>query len=76
MVRQVKGDPEGYGNSCIQVISGEFYRHFPETGIRNLTDLYLELAPNHRIQPFIHNEDYWYDLGRYESFLKADKEVF
>ena len=76
MVRHPEGDLEDYGNSCIQVISGEFFRHFPETGVRNLTDLYLELAANHRIQPYIHNRDYWYDLGRYERFLKADKEVF
>lgn len=76
IVRKASGGLEDYGNSCIQVISGEFFNYFPETLVRNLTDQYLELAPNHRIQPYIHNEDYWYDLGRFESFRKADKEVF
>ena len=58
------------------MISGDFFRHFPETRPLNLTDMYLELAKNQRIRPFIHNEDYWYDLGRYDNYLKADKEVF
>jgi len=77
--RLMRGTGEGledYGNSCIQVIRGEFFRHFPETRALNLTNMYLELAKEHQIRPFIHDEDYWYDLGRYDSYLKADKEVF
>ena len=76
IVRQGAGPLEDYGNSCVQVIGKDFFIHYPETGIQNLTEMYLDLAKNHRIQPFIHNEDYWYDLGRYENYLKADKEVF
>ena len=67
---------EDYGNSCIQVINGEFFKHFPDTLALNLISMYLELAKDCQIRPFIHNEDYWYDLGRYDSYLKADKEVF
>lgn len=76
IVRKTEGPLADYGNSCIQVISGDFFRHFPETRPLNLTDMYLELAKNQRIRPFIHNEDYWVDLGRYDNYLKADKEVF
>lgn len=76
IVRKPEGVLEEYGNSCIQVISREFLTNYPETRILNLTEMYLDLAGDHRIQPFIHNKDYWYDLGRYENFLKADKQVF
>ncbi len=76
IIRMVEGPLEDYGNSCIQVIGKEFLRNYSETRPMNLTDMYLELAKGHCIRPFIHNEDYWYDLGRYENYLKADKEVF
>ncbi len=76
IVRKTSGGMEEYGNSCIQVISRDFFSHFPSIQPMNLTEMYLELADIHRIQPFIHNEDYWYDLGRYKNYLKADKEVF
>ena len=76
IVRNTTGLLADFGNSCIQVISGDFFRYFPETRPLDLTGMYLELAKEQRIRPFIHNEDYWYDLGRYENYLKADKEVF
>ncbi len=76
IVRRSKGSLVEYGNSCVQVIRGELFRHYPENQILNLTDMYLDLAANHRIQPFIHNEDFWFDLGSYENYLKADKEIF
>jgi NDP-sugar pyrophosphorylase family protein len=76
IVRKKAGALEDYGNSCVQVISREFFSHYPDTRVLNLTEMYLDLAVKYLIQPFIHNEDYWYDLGRYENYLNADKEVF
>ncbi|MCK4853108.1 MAG: nucleotidyltransferase family protein [Bacteroidales bacterium] len=65
-----------FGNTCIQVISRDFFNFFQKTEPRSLTEMYLELANHQRIVSFVHNEDYWYDLGRYEHFIKADQEVF
>ena len=76
IVRKPEGIPEDYGNSCVQVIKSEFLSYFSDPEPLNLTNMYLDLAGDHRIRPFIHNEDYWYDLGRYQSYLNADKEVF
>jgi len=67
---------EDFGNSCVQVINGKFFEYFPETQAANLTNMYLGIAEKQCIRPFIHNDDYWYDLGRYENYLKADKQVF
>lgn len=66
---------EDYGNSCVQVINMEFMDHFPDTEPLNLTEMYLDLAADNRIHAFIHNEDYWYDLGRYQNFMNAEKEL-
>ncbi len=76
MVRKPVGKLQDLGNSCIQVINAGFLDYFPENEPRSLTEMYLELADTHRIASFVHNEDYWYDLGRYENFIIADKKVF
>jgi NDP-sugar pyrophosphorylase family protein len=55
------------------VINAGFLDFFPKTEPRSLTEMYLELAERHKIGDFIHNQDYWYDLGRYNNFIKADK---
>jgi len=76
MVRTPSGSLEDYGNTCVQVINAGFLDFFPRTEPRSLTEMYLELADRQKIGAFIHNQDYWYDLGRYNNFVKADKEVF
>ena len=61
-----------YGNSCIQVIQPEFFRLINTDEPFSLTGTYLELAKDHTIRGFEHNKDYWYDLGRYENFKRAE----
>ena len=73
MVRTPSGSLEDFGNTCVQVINAGFLDFFPITEPRSLTEMYLELAEQHKIGAFIHNQDYWYDLGRYNNFIKADK---
>lgn len=75
MVRTPSGSVEDYGNSCVQVINKGFLDFFPKTESRSLTEMYLELSEKHKIGAFLHNQDYWYDLGRYQNFIKADREV-
>jgi hypothetical protein len=41
----------------------------------SLTDLYLDLAKTHPIKAFVHNQDYWYNLGLYDTFRKAEAEI-
>jgi NDP-sugar pyrophosphorylase family protein len=75
-VRTPSGPLEDFGNSCVQVINAGFLDFFPVTEPRSLTEMYLQLAERQKIGAFIHNGDYWYDLGRYKNFIKADKKVF
>jgi NDP-sugar pyrophosphorylase family protein len=76
MVRIPSGRTDDFGNSCVQVIDAAFLDYFPETAPRSLTEMYLELAGQQRIAPFVHNSDYWHDLGRYANFMKAQKAEF
>jgi len=64
-----------YANSCVLVVSQEFFRINKLRGIVSLTDMYLELAREHKVTCFNHHGDYWYNLGDYESFIRAEKEL-
>jgi NDP-sugar pyrophosphorylase family protein len=75
IIRDYEGKLEDYGNSCVYMINPEFFRLVHTSEPISLTDLYLELAKTHPIRGFIHNQDYWYNLGLYDTFLKAETEV-
>jgi len=67
---------QDFGNSCVQVINSELLDYYPDTKPLSLTKMYLDLAPQHKIRAYVHNEDYWFDLGRFENFQSAEKELF
>jgi MurNAc alpha-1-phosphate uridylyltransferase len=75
IIREFKGDLTDYGNSCIYVINPEFFRLASSSEPVSLTDLYLDLARTYPVKGYIHNQDYWYNLGLYDTFLKAEAEV-
>jgi NDP-sugar pyrophosphorylase family protein len=74
-VRAARGKLDNFGNSCIQVISSEFFDFFPKTLPHSLTRMYLDIAAGQNIRAFVHNDDYWFDLGRYAHFIRAEKEI-
>jgi len=75
IVRPDTGSSKDFANSCVHVINQEFFKLNRLKGIVSLTDMYLDLAPDHKITYFAHNEDYWYNLGLHESFIKAEQEI-
>jgi len=75
IVRTYAGSLKDFANSCVHIIDQDFFKCNRHTGIVSLTDIYLGLAPEHKITYFAHNEDYWYNLGLYESFIKAEQEI-
>jgi NDP-sugar pyrophosphorylase family protein len=75
IIRDYEGKLEDYGNSCVYIINPEFFRLVHTSGPVSLTELYLELAKTRPIKGYIHNQDYWYNLGLYDTFLKAETEV-
>jgi NDP-sugar pyrophosphorylase family protein len=75
IIREFTGNLTDYGNSCIYVINPEFFRLVSINEPVSLTDLYLELARKYLIKGYVHNQDYWYNLGLYDTFLKAEEDV-
>jgi NDP-sugar pyrophosphorylase family protein len=75
IVRNYSGQLRTFANSCVHIISQELFALNKLSGLVSLTDMYLELAREHKITYYIHNEDYWYNLGLYESFIQAEGEL-
>ena len=75
IVRTHSGVLHAYANSCVHIIDQDFFQLTRLQGIVSLTDIYLDLAAEHKITYFVHNNDFWYNLGLYESFMKAEKEL-
>lgn len=75
IVRDFNGHLTDYGNSCIYVINPEFFELASIKEPVSLTDLYLDLAKNHLIKGYLHSQDWWYNLGLYDTYLKAEAEA-
>lgn len=58
--------------SCVVVFEYDVFRLTPFTGKFSLTDLYLELAPQHCILGYDHTGDKWVDVGKETSVPVAE----
>jgi NDP-sugar pyrophosphorylase family protein len=75
IVRNYSGRLSDFANSCIYIINQEFFTLNRLRGAVSLTDIYLDLARDHKITYFEHNQDYWYNLGEYQSLVNAENEL-
>jgi MurNAc alpha-1-phosphate uridylyltransferase len=58
--------------SSMQIVEPEIFNYMSE-GIYTLVDLYLRLAPDHRIFTMEHDDGYWVDVGTPESLEHVRK---
>ncbi|MBN2667756.1 MAG: NTP transferase domain-containing protein [Bacteroidales bacterium] len=72
VIKHVETELNSYAFSGIHVISNEIFNLMPEAEIFSLTPLYLNLSKDHTINGYIHQEDYWFDVGKPESYHQAD----
>lgn len=59
--------------SGIQVVSKKIFEFMPGKEVFSLSELYLNLCINHRIEGWQHNNDHWVDVGKPEHFSEAEK---
>lgn len=57
--------------SGIQVIDPVVIEQMAEAGRFSIIDVYLRIANSSRIKAFIHDDDYWYDLGTIKQLEEA-----
>jgi N-acetyl-alpha-D-muramate 1-phosphate uridylyltransferase len=58
--------------SCVVVFEPAVFPLIKHTGKFSLTDMYLDLAPAHKIMGWPHSGDRWIDVGKTESVAKAE----
>lgn len=57
--------------SGIHIIEPKLLDLIQQEGKFSITDTYLDLAANHRIIAYPHDEDYWFDVGKPERLEEA-----
>lgn len=63
--------PKAYSFSGIHVISPRIFDHIRQEGKFSIIDTYLDLAPDHKIGAFYHDESCWMDVGKPETLQQA-----
>ena len=57
--------------SGIHIIEPEIFNLINETGCFSIIDVYLRLAENEVIKAFVHDKNYWFDLGTFKYIEEA-----
>ena len=59
--------------SGVHVLSPEIFPLITETGVFSITNTYLRLAEKNTIMTWNHNQNFWFDMGRVENLIEAEK---
>lgn len=61
--------------SGIHVVSPEIFKYKPPEEIFSIVDWYLELAKNHKISGFGHDNSFWLDVGKISKIAAAETYI-
>ena len=75
IVRQNQYNLNEYAFSGVQIMSSKCFSTMPEEKVFSLIDFYLSAAKTEKISGFIHNEDYFVDLGKIENIRLAESLI-
>lgn len=64
------GEELPLGFSGIHVVSRDIFNHIPAGEKLSMTPLYLDLASKYLIQGYLHQDDEWMDVGKYDDVVK------
>ena len=66
------GVPLGF--SGIHVVRRDILNHIPSGQKLSMTPLYLDLAAQHPIYGYLHQNDQWMDVGKYDDVVKLQNQ--
>jgi len=58
--------------SGFQIISPELFRFMEQTGKFSIVQTYLQVATNQKIKGYLHQQDYWLDVGKHDTLKQAN----
>jgi NDP-sugar pyrophosphorylase family protein len=75
LINGIRENLHPYAFSGIQVIDPKVFDLVAEVGKFSIIDVYLRIANIERIKAYIHDEDYWFDLGTIKQLQEAEDYV-
>jgi len=57
--------------SGVHIVSGQIFNYIHKKGAFSITPLYIDLAKNQKIKAYFHNDTYWFDVGKPETYKLA-----
>ncbi len=75
LVSAKKQDLKPYAFSGIHIIDPAIFKLITEEGYFSIIDVYLRLAKKHKISGYVHDNSYFFDLGKKENFLEAENLI-
>jgi N-acetyl-alpha-D-muramate 1-phosphate uridylyltransferase len=71
----IRKDPTAkpFGFSGIHVIEPALFNLINESGKFSITEVYLRLSEKYPIKAFIHENDFWIDVGKPDNLAEAEK---
>lgn len=71
LINTNREDLHPFAFSGIQVIDPRIFDLMAEVGRFSIIDVYLRIAKTEKIKAYIHDEDYWFDLGTINQLEEA-----
>jgi len=59
--------------SGIHLINSDIFGLITEEGVFSMTEVYIRLAKNYKIKAYLHQNSQWYDIGKHDTLIEADK---
>lgn len=75
VVRKPIGKIKLLAFSGIQIVEPKIFKYFPHKNVFSLVDLYLAAASQEKVTAFNHSDDIWFDLGKKENLVAAEKKL-
>lgn len=72
ITRKDKTNLVPYSFSGIQIIDPSLFKYFPDKDAFSLVEFYLSAAEKETVKGFLHDDDYWIDLGKPENIIEAE----
>ena len=58
--------------SGIQIVNPKIFEYMPAEEKFSIVEFYLNLAANNNLGAYLHNHNYWFDLGTTEKITEAE----
>jgi NDP-sugar pyrophosphorylase family protein len=71
LINHKREELNAYAFSGIQIVDPKVFEMFAEVGKFSIIDVYLRVADKECVKAYLHNDDYWFDLGTFKQLQEA-----